>query len=76
MPVGVWPEDPVQKEIGSLTQLVMDVDVEGYFLFMAGTLGWSNVEIQVYLAHYRREVRSGKFCPYYRNKVVWGRKPE
>ena len=45
-------------------------------LLMATTLGWSRDEILVYIAHIKREVRSRKFHPYYRQKVVWGRKPE
>ena len=45
-------------------------------LFLANTLGWSREEIIVYLATFRREVRSGEFHAYYRQKVVWGRKPE
>ena len=38
--------------------------------------GWTTEEIQVYIATLRREVRSGNYHPYYRQKVVWGRKPE
>ena len=51
-------------------------DIEGYVLFMADTLGWSNMEIQAYIAHLRSEVKSGKFHSYYLQKVIWGRKPE
>jgi len=64
------------KELGQLTQMVMEADTEGYVLFIANTLGWSRDEIQVYLAHFRREARQGKLHPYYRQKVIWGRKPE
>ena len=76
MPLGNWPKDPVLKELGTVGQLVLESDVEGYILFMANTLGWSKDEIQVYIAHLRREVRSKRFYPYYRQKVIWGRKPE
>jgi len=64
------------KEIGEFTQLTLEQDAEGYMLFLANTLGWSREEIMVYLAMFRREVRSRKYHPYYRQKVVWGRKPE
>ncbi|KAM5356939.1 hypothetical protein ACJ41O_003585 [Fusarium nematophilum] len=37
--------------------------------------GWSKDDIQVYIAHLRREMRAGKSHAYYRQKVVWGRKP-
>lgn len=44
---------------------------------MANVLqGWSRDEIQVYIATLRRELRSGEHHAYYRQKVVWGRKPE
>jgi len=45
-------------------------------LFLANTLGWTREEITVYLAMFRREVKSGLYQAYYKQKVVWGRKPE
>lgn len=63
------------KELGTLTRLMMESDVEGYVLFMADVLGWTRDEIQVYLAHLRREVRANKYYVHYRQKVIWGRKP-
>ena len=38
--------------------------------------GWSREQVQVYIAHLRRELRAGKYHVYYWQKVVWGRKPE
>ena len=75
-PVGRWPRDPRMKEIGAFTQLTLEQDAEGYLLFLANTLGWTREEITVYLAVFRSEVRSGLYQAYYRQKVVWGRKPE
>ena len=75
-PMGGWAKDPVLKELGSLTQAALESDVEGYVLFMANLFGWSREEIQVYVAHLRREIRTGNFYPYYFQRVVWGRKPE
>lgn len=51
-------------------------DIEGYVLFMSSTLGWSRVQIQVYIAQVRRELRSGQYHPLFKQKAVWGRKPE
>lgn len=59
-----------------ISQIILDEDGEGFILFLANTLGWSREEIQVYLARLRAEVRSNKYCPYYKQKVIWGRKPE
>jgi hypothetical protein len=64
------------KEIGAFTQLTLEQDAEGYLLFMANTLGWSREEIMVYLAKFRREVQSGAYHAYYRQRVVWGKRPE
>ncbi|KEZ42012.1 hypothetical protein SAPIO_CDS6407 [Scedosporium apiospermum] len=76
IPIGSWPKDPKLKELGQYGQLVLEADTEGYILFMANTLGWTREEIQVYIAHLRREVRSGKIHAYYRQNIIWGRKPE
>lgn len=62
--------------MGRFAKLTLESDIEGYVLFMANTIGWTREEIQIYIAHLRREVRSGKFHAFYRQKVVWGRKPE
>lgn len=63
------------RKIGQFAQLVLETDVEGYILFMANTIGWSRTEIQVYVAQLRREIRLGKNHGYYRQRIVWGRKP-
>jgi len=75
-PIGLWPKDRRLKELGAYTQLALEQDAEGYVLFLANTLGWSREEIAVYLAKFRREVKSGLYHAYYRQKVVWGRRPE
>ncbi|KAF4998713.1 hypothetical protein FGRMN_3039 [Fusarium graminum] len=75
-PVGNWPQDPVEKRMGSYTQYGLETDSEGFILFMAHTLGWKREEILVYIAQFRREIRSGKHHGYYAQKVVWGQKPE
>ncbi len=75
-PVGRWPRDKKLKEIGVFTQHSLEKDAEGYVLFMANTLGWTREQIMVYLAVFKQEMRSGLYKAYYRQKVVWGRKPE
>ncbi|KAF4450230.1 hypothetical protein FALBO_16510 [Fusarium albosuccineum] len=75
-PIGDWPKDPVLKEMGRYTQFGLETDSEGFVLFMAHTLGWSKPEIMVYIAHFRWELRSGKHHGYFKQKVVWGQKPE
>lgn len=74
-PVGRWPKDPKLKEIGEVAQLTLETDIEGYVLYPATALGWSREEVAVYAAHVRRQMRDPKSHGYYRQKVVWGRKP-
>ncbi|KIL90145.1 hypothetical protein FAVG1_06884 [Fusarium avenaceum] len=74
-PIGGWPKDPVLKEMGRYVQFMLETDTEGTVLFMAHTLGWSKEEIQVYIAHLRKEMRAGNSNAYHRQKVIWGRKP-
>ncbi|KXX75055.1 Phosphoethanolamine N-methyltransferase 1 [Madurella mycetomatis] len=75
-PVGGWPKDQHMNQIGRIAQAIMDQDVEGYILFIANTLGWSRQQILVYLAMFRREVKSGKHHTYYSQRILWARKPE
>ncbi|MBE3044915.1 hypothetical protein IMZ48_20620 [Candidatus Bathyarchaeota archaeon] len=74
--MGTWPKDPTYKEVGGLCQLTLESDAEGLVLAMASTLGWSKAEVQVYIAQLRQELRTNRFYPYYRQRVIWGRKPE
>ncbi|KAF5720936.1 putative multicopper oxidase [Fusarium globosum] len=75
-PVGTWPTDPVEKRMGAYSKYGLETDSEGFILFMAHTLGWTREEILVYVAQFRREIRSGKHHGYFAQKVVWGQKPE
>ncbi|KAH7241257.1 S-adenosyl-L-methionine-dependent methyltransferase [Fusarium tricinctum] len=75
-PIGGWPKDPEMKELGQYGKLAFLADPEGFVLFVANTIGWSESEIHVFLAQARREVNSGKHHPYFKQRVIWGRKPE
>ncbi|KAG8353235.1 hypothetical protein FVEN_g8836 [Fusarium venenatum] len=76
-PIGSWPKDPRLKEIGQFAEAALEQDYEGYVMYMANmVLGWSRDDVVLYCAQLRKEVRSGKFHPFYRQRVVYGRKPE
>ncbi|KAF4947150.1 hypothetical protein FGADI_10606 [Fusarium gaditjirri] len=75
-PVGTWPQDPVEKRMGAYSKYGLETDSEGFIMFMAHTIGWTREEILVYVAQFRREIRSGKHHGYFAQKVVWGQKPE
>ncbi|KAJ9148454.1 methyltransferase [Pleurostoma richardsiae] len=76
VPIGGWTQDAKLKEIGQYVQVALEADYEGYVMYMAGLLGWTEEEVTVYCAQLRREIRSRKYHPFYRQRVVWGRKPE
>jgi hypothetical protein len=75
VPIGGWPKDSSLGEAGQYFQAAILQDIEGTLMFIANLLGWSEVEIRVFGAHYRRDVRSKKNHAYFRQKVVWARKP-
>ncbi|ESU10711.1 hypothetical protein FGSG_04834 [Fusarium graminearum PH-1] len=75
-PLGDWPKDPEMEELGEFGRYVFLSDTEGLVLFVANTMCWSEAEIHVYIAHARREINSGKHHAYFKQRVVWGRKPE
>ncbi|KAL2669890.1 hypothetical protein Neosp_015187 [[Neocosmospora] mangrovei] len=77
VPIGGWPRDPKQKEIGQYLQASLEQDLEGYVLYMASQLlGWTKEEVSVYCAQFRREIRSGRYHAFFRQRVIWGRKSE
>lgn len=63
------------REIGVYMRATFEADPEGTVLFMASQVGWTREEVGVYLAHFRRELRSKSSHPYFRQRVAWGRKP-
>lgn len=75
-PTGGWSKDPKMKEIGLYSQLAVLQDIEGFILFMTTVQKWTREQVQVYMAHLRRELKAGKYHVYYWQKIVWGRKPE
>lgn len=76
-PVGGWPKDKRLKEIGLFTKLVLDTDMEGYLLYMwSAVMGWTPPQIQVYMAHLRKQLNDPKVHSWYQHRIVYGRKPE
>ena len=76
IPVGPWETDPKLKQQGEYTRLAMFKDPEGFILFFANALGWKKEEIQVYMAHIRKELMDKSKRGYFTNRVIYGRKPE
>jgi len=76
VPIGSWPQDPKLKELGQFTKASFLQDPEGYILFFANAMGWRKEEIDVYNAHLRKELRDPKVHGFYRQRLVWAKKPE
>jgi len=76
MPLGGWPQDPKSKQIGQFSRLAFELDMEGYVLYMwSSVMGWSPEEIQLYLAHLRRQLRDKSVHAWMLHRIVYGRKP-
>ncbi|KAK4184084.1 Demethylmenaquinone methyltransferase [Podospora australis] len=75
-PIGAWPKDKRLKELGSFAKLVLESDMEGYILYMwSAVMGWKPDEIQVFIAHLRRQLNDKAVHAWYQHRVVYGRKP-
>ncbi|KAJ1324509.1 methyltransferase domain-containing protein [Microdochium nivale] len=76
VPIGSWPLDKKDKNVGKYAQLAIQRDVEGFVTYMwSAVLGWSKEEIAVYAAHLRRQLKVSKAHSYYPMRVIIGRKP-
>ena len=66
IPVGSWPADPRLKQAGQLQQVAMLDGVESLTLaIFTRCLNWSVEEVQVFLAHVRREFLKRKTYTYW-----------
>ncbi|KAH7309488.1 S-adenosyl-L-methionine-dependent methyltransferase [Stachybotrys elegans] len=74
-PIGTWPKDRKQKEIGSFQQLAVEQDTEGSLIYIAGLQGWTQEEVRVYIKHLKKEFRDPAIHGYYKQKIVWAQKP-
>ncbi|KAK3385900.1 S-adenosyl-L-methionine-dependent methyltransferase [Podospora didyma] len=76
-PLTTWPADRKLKEMGAFSQMALEQDIEGYVLFMwSEVMGWSTKEIHVYIAHLRNQIRDKSVHAFFRQRVVFGQKPE
>ncbi|KAL2129642.1 hypothetical protein VTI74DRAFT_7499 [Chaetomium olivicolor] len=77
VPLGTWPRDEKQKQLGQFAHATITGDLEGYLLYMcSNVLGWTPVEVQVFCAHIRHQLRQPGLNPYVVRRIAYGRKPE
>ncbi|KAH6959653.1 S-adenosyl-L-methionine-dependent methyltransferase, partial [Ilyonectria sp. MPI-CAGE-AT-0026] len=76
IPIGAWPKDPTLKEIGRF-QSVQELQViDSYTPALFGrVLGWSETEIQVFIAKVKNDLSDPSIHLYLPTYIIWGRKP-
>ncbi|KAI1042017.1 hypothetical protein LB505_011606 [Fusarium chuoi] len=76
-PVGPWHTEERLRQVGQYMQAALERDYEGYLLFLAcELLGWTEDQVRALCTQLRREIRSGQHHPYFRQRIVYGQKPE
>ncbi|KAG4253738.1 hypothetical protein FPRO03_07698 [Fusarium proliferatum] len=76
-PLGPWHTEERLKQVGQYMQAALERDYEGYILFLAcELLGWTEDQVRALCTQLRRETRSGQHHPYFRQRIVYGQKPE
>lgn len=77
VPIGAWPKDPTMKEMGKFMAIQQIQAVESYTPRLFSTiLGWTEEEIQVYIAKVRKDLKDPSIHLYLSIHFVWGKKPE
>jgi len=75
-PIGAWPKDPKQKDLGLYKREEMLDAVEPYSLAVfKNVLQWTDEEIQVMIAGTKSELKDKSIHTYSQNHFVYGRKP-
>jgi SAM-dependent methyltransferase len=76
-PLNGYMKEKKWKDIGMYSQVAFEQDIEGYTLFIfTRIMGWTPEQTRVYAAAFRKQLRDPNCHPYFRYKVVIGRKPE
>ncbi|KAJ5224958.1 S-adenosyl-L-methionine-dependent methyltransferase [Penicillium chermesinum] len=78
IPIGTWPRDPRLKEMGRYIRYqLVDTAAESYTMALFTRFGnWSSEEVQVLLAHLRRELLSNAMHVYTYFSIFTAQKPQ
>jgi len=77
VPMGPWPKDPKQKEIGKCFRVQFLEAISSYSVgLLPAVLGWAPEEVSVLLAQVRSESKDLSIHNYTNMYIVYGRKPE
>lgn len=75
-PVGVWPKERSQKELGAVVGVGVQTGVEAYALAaLTRVLGWELDKAKAFMEEVVRDMSNRKIHAIYPQYVVYGRKP-
>ncbi|KAL7274541.1 hypothetical protein RUND412_002567 [Rhizina undulata] len=75
-PIGQWPKEKLQKEIGMYFRQMLIDGCEGITLALfARVLGWEREKIDEFVKELRADLMNPKFHSYAKLYTNWGRKP-
>ncbi|KAK1948769.1 S-adenosyl-L-methionine-dependent methyltransferase, partial [Colletotrichum sublineola] len=74
IPIGSWPEDIKQRQLGQYAQAIMETDALGLMIRPATSIGWTSEQIEDYNASLQAEMTSNTTHPWCLFKTVWGYK--
>ncbi|KAM0203340.1 hypothetical protein ACHAQI_010401 [Fusarium lateritium] len=75
IPIGTWPKDPKLKEVGKFQAIQAAQAIESYTpQIFSSVLGWSQEEIQVFMAKAKNEIKDPTVHLYFPVHILWGRK--
>ncbi|KAK6523654.1 hypothetical protein TWF281_001633 [Arthrobotrys megalospora] len=77
LPIGTWPKDPIDKEIGAFNLVNMLDATEGFTnAVYTRVLGRGNEEVAQTIKDIRKNLKNKSFHMYFRFCVTYGQKPE
>lgn len=76
MPIGPWPKDQMLKQAGLFGLAALHDGVFGMSVkLFVEVLGWSQEELEVFLAQFRQELKKKSIHSYWPTYIVIGQKP-
>ena len=75
-PIGPWPKDKKQKELGIWTRAHIDTGCENWCLaLLTRIFGWTYDEVMIHVAQFRACMYDKSIHAWHEMRVVYGRKP-
>ncbi|KAK3400620.1 S-adenosyl-L-methionine-dependent methyltransferase [Sordaria brevicollis] len=76
VPLSPWSTDKKWHEVGLYLYATLTQDLEGAVLYAFGNvMGWSTEQINIYIQHFKKELKDKNLHPYFNYRKVYGQKP-